>query len=172
MAEKELELTALFLDTSRKLLFDQHWPRIKTCVESLTMEQIWWRPNEASNSIGNLLLHLNGNVRQWIVASFNRGEDKRNRPAEFAAKEGGSAKELLDRLGATLDEAAQVLERLTPAELLANYEVQGYHTNGVYVVYHVVEHFGMHYGQIAYITKMLSGKDLGFYKDLNKTGRV
>jgi uncharacterized damage-inducible protein DinB len=172
MAEKELELTALFLDTSRKLLFDQHWPRIKTCVESLTIEQIWWRPNEASNSIGNLLLHLNGNVRQWIVTSFNRGEDKRNRPAEFAAKEGGSAKELLDWLGATLDEAAQVLERLTPAELLANYEVQGYHTNGVYVVYHVVEHFGMHYGQIAYITKLLSGKDLGFYKDLTKTGRV
>jgi uncharacterized damage-inducible protein DinB len=172
MAEKELELTALFLDTSRKLLFDQHWPRIKTCVESLTTEQIWWRPNEASNSIGNLLLHLNGNVSQWIVTSFNHGEDKRNRPAEFAAKEGGTAKELLDRLGATLDEAAQVLDQLTPAELLAKYEVQGYHTNGLYVVYHVVEHFGMHYGQIAYITKLLSGKDLGFYKDLTKTGRA
>ncbi|MGD0740722.1 MAG: DinB family protein [Terracidiphilus sp.] len=172
MAEKELELTALFLDTSRKLLFDQHWPRIKTCVESLTTEQIWWRPNEASNSIGNLLLHLNGNVSQWIVTSFNHGEDKRNRPAEFAAKEGGTAKELLDRLGATLDEATQVLDRLTPAELLAKYEVQGYHTNGLYVVYHVVEHFGMHYGQIAYITKLLSGKDLGFYKDLTKTGRA
>ena len=172
MAEKELELTALFLDTSRKLLFDQHWPRIKTCVESLTTEQIWWRPNEASNSIGNLLLHLNGNVSQWIVTSFNHGEDKRNRPAEFAAKEGGTAKELLDRLGATLDEATQVLDRLTPAELLAKYEVQGYHTNGVYVVYHVVEHFGMHYGQIAYITKLISGKDLGFHKELNKTGRA
>jgi uncharacterized damage-inducible protein DinB len=145
---------------------------MKTCVESLAAEQIWWRPNEASNSIGNLLLHLNGNVRQWLVTSFNSGEDKRNRPAEFAAKEGGSAKELLDRLGATLDEAAAVLDRLTPAELLANYEVQGYHTNGVYVVYHVVEHFGMHYGQIAYITKLLSGKDLGFYKELNKTGRA
>ncbi len=172
MAEKELELTVLFFDTSRKLLFGQHWPRIKACVESLTTEQVWWRPNEASNSIGNLLLHLNGNVRQWLVVSFNRGEDKRNRPAEFAAKEGESAKELLERLGATLDEAAQVLERLTPAELLANYEVQGYHTNGVYMVYHVVEHFGMHYGQIAFITKLLSGKDLGFYKEMNKTGRA
>ena len=158
MSTANSELTALFLDTSRKLLFGQHWPRMKTCVESLTTEQIWWRPNEASNSIGNLLLHLNGNVRQWIVASFNRGEDKRNRPAEFAAKEGGTAEGVLERLGATLDEAAQVLDRLTPAELLANYEVQGYHTNGVYVVYHVVEHFGMHYGQIAYITKLLSGE--------------
>jgi len=152
------ELTALFLDSSRKLLFEQHWPRIKTCVASLTTDQIWWRPNEASNSIGNLLLHLSGNVRQWIVATFNKDEDKRNRPAEFAAKEGAPAKELLDRL--------------TPAELLAEYDVQGYHTNGIYVVYHVVEHFGMHYGQIAYITKLLSAKDLGFYKELNKTGRV
>jgi len=166
------DLTALFLETSRKLLFEQHWPRIKTCVASLTTDQIWWRPNEASNSIGNLLLHLNGNVGQWIVATFNKDEDKRNRPAEFAAKEGGAAKELLDRLGATLDEAAHVLDRLTPAELLADYEVQGYHTNGIYVVYHVVEHFGMHYGQIAYITKLLSAKDLGFYKELNKTGRA
>jgi uncharacterized damage-inducible protein DinB len=166
------ELTALFLDSSRKLLFEQHWPRIKTCVASLTTDQIWWRPNEASNSIGNLLLHLSGNVRQWIVATFNKDEDKRNRPAEFAAKEGAPAKELLDRLGATLDEAAHVLDRLTPAELLAEYDVQGYHTNGIYVVYHVVEHFGMHYGQIAYITKLLSAKDLGFYKELNKTGRV
>ncbi len=171
MSTTDSDLTALFLDSSRKLLFGQHWPRMKTCVESLTTEQIWWRPNQASNSIGNLLLHLNGNVRQWLVTTFNHGEDKRNRPAEFAAKEGGTAKKLLDRLGATLDEAAQVLERLTPAELLSNYEVQGYHTNGVYVVYHVIEHFGMHYGQIVYITKYLSGKDLGFYKDLRQTGR-
>ncbi len=172
MSTTDSELTALFLDSSRKLLFGQHWPRMKTCVESLTTEQLWWRPNEASNSIGNLLLHLNGNVRQWLVVSFNRDEDKRNRPAEFAAKEGGTATELLDRLGDTLDEAAHVLDRLTPAELLANYEVQGYHTNGLYVVYHVVEHFGMHYGQIVYIAKSLTGKDLGFYKELSKTGRA
>ncbi|HEY1253333.1 MAG TPA: DUF1572 family protein, partial [Terracidiphilus sp.] len=96
MSTTDSDLTALFLDSSRELLFGQHWPRMKTCVESLTTEQIWWRPNEASNSIGNLLLHLSGNVRQWIVATFNKDEDKRNRPAEFAATEGGSAGELLD----------------------------------------------------------------------------
>jgi uncharacterized damage-inducible protein DinB len=172
MSTANSDLAALFLDSSRKTLLGQFWPRMKTCVEPLTTEQIWWRPNQASNSIGNLLLHLNGNVRQWLVTSFNRDEDKRNRPAEFAAKEGASAEELLDRLGATLDEAAAVLNRLTVAELLANYEVQGYHVSGLDVVYHVVEHFGMHYGQIVYITKLLSGKDLGFYKELNKTGRA
>jgi uncharacterized damage-inducible protein DinB len=172
MSTSNSELAALFLQSSRKDLFGQCWPRMKTCVESLTTEQIWWRPNEASNSIGNLLLHLNGNVRQWLVDSFNHGEDKRNRPAEFAAKEGGAAKELLDRLGATLDEAAQVLDRLTLDELLAPYEIQGYHGRGLDAVYHVVEHFGIHYGQIVHITKLLSAKDLGFYKELNKTGRA
>lgn len=172
MSTADSDLTALFLDSSRKLLFGQHWPRIKTCVESLTTEQIWWRPNEASNSIGNLLLHLNGNVRQWLVASFNRDEDKRNRPAEFAAKEGGTAAELLERLAATLDEAAAVLDRLTVDELLARYEIQGYQCRGLDAVYRVVEHFGIHYGQIVYITKLLSRKDLGFYNELNKTGRA
>src|SRR5271157_4380634 len=172
MADNQQELTKLFLEFSRNKLLGEFLPRMRACVGLLTTEQIWWRPNEASNSIGNLLLHLNGNVRQRLVVSFNRDEDMRNRPAEFAAQGGGTAAELLDRLGATLDEAAHVLDRLTPAELLANYEVQGYHTNGVYVVYHVVEHFGMHYGQIVYITKLLSAKDLGFYKELNKTGRA
>ena len=172
MSTSNSDLATLFLEFSRHKFIGEFLPRMNECVALLTPEQIWWRPNEASNSIGNLLLHLSGNVRQWIVATFNKDEDKRNRPAEFAATEGGSAGELLDRLGATLDEAAQVLDRLTPAELLANCEVQGYHTNGVYVVYHVVEHFGMHYGQMVYITKLLSGKDLGFYKELNKTGRA
>jgi uncharacterized damage-inducible protein DinB len=165
------ELTALFLDSSRKLLFEQHWPRIKTCVASLTTDQIWWRPNEASNSIGNLLLHLSGNVRQWIVATFNKDEDKRNRPAEFSATGGLTAAELLSRLGATIAAAEKVLNCLTVEELLAPYEIQGYNVHGLDAVYQVVEHFGLHYGQIAYLAKSLSGKDLGFYRELSQTGR-
>ena len=85
MTTPDTELAALFLEFSRKKLLVQYWPRLKACVEAMTVEQIWWRPNEASNSIGNLILHLNGNVRQWLVASFNRDQDKRDRPAEFAA---------------------------------------------------------------------------------------
>ena len=112
------------------------------CVAPLTEEQVWWRPNDASNSIGNLLLHLNGNVGQWLVASFNKDEDKRDRPAEFAAQSGLTAAELLARLGATLDEAGKVLARLTVDDLLAPCEIQGYHMHGLDAVYHVVEHFG------------------------------
>jgi uncharacterized damage-inducible protein DinB len=165
------ELTTLFLEFSRKKLLSQYWPRLRECVAPLTPEQLWWRPNSASNSIGNLLLHLNGNVRQWLVASFNKDKDERDRPAEFAAKEGAIAAELLAKLSATLDAAAAVLDRLTVAELLAPYEIQGYHVRGLDAVYQVVEHFGLHYGQIVYIMKSLTGRDLEFHKELNKTGR-
>jgi hypothetical protein len=172
MSAGNSDIASLFLAFSRYRLLDRYWPRMKVCVSPLTEEQVWWRPNEASNSIGNLILHLNGNVGQWLVGSFNKDEDKRNRPAEFAAKEGATAAELLATLGATLDAAAEILDRLTVEELLAAYEIQGYHVRGLDAVYQVVEHFGMHYGQIAYITKLLTDKDLGFYKDLTKTGRT
>ncbi len=166
------DVTELFLDFSRKWLLEQYWPRLRACVESLTDEQVWWRPNAASNSIGNLILHLNGNVRQWLVDSFNRSEDNRDRPAEFAAEGGIPASVLLERLGATMHESSQVLARLKQADLVAPYEIQGYHVSGLEAVYQVAEHFGMHYGQITYIAKSLTGADLGFYRELSKTGRA
>jgi uncharacterized damage-inducible protein DinB len=164
--------TSLFLDFSRRKLLEQYWPRLHSCVESLTDEQVWWRPNTESNSIGNLILHLNGNVRQWLVDSFTHTEDHRDRPAEFNQREQIARTVLLERLGATLQAASTVLARLTEAELTAPMRIQGYDVTGLQAVYQVVEHFGLHYGQIAYITKMLLGKDLGFYRELQKDGRV
>jgi uncharacterized damage-inducible protein DinB len=163
---------SLFLEFSRDKLFGQYWPRMRSCLESLTDEQIWWRPNSASNSVGNLLLHLNGNVGQWLVASFNRIEDARNRPAEFDSPEQLPGAQLIEQLDETLQQASAVLSRLTEADLLAHYEIQGYNVTGLQAVYQVVEHFGLHHGQILYVTKMLRGEDLGFYRELNKTGRL
>lgn len=160
-----------FLEFSRHKLLEQYWPRLRACVESLSDEQVWWRPNESSNSIGNLALHLNGNVGQWLVASFNRLEDRRDRPAEFNAQGGISAAALLAKLGTTMEQASEVLSRLTEADLLAPFDIQGYHVTGLDAVYQVVEHFGLHYGQILYITKMLRGEDLAFYRNLSQTGR-
>jgi hypothetical protein len=172
VSNTDAQLAALFVDYSRQKLLGRYWPRLKECVAPLAMEQVWWRPNPASNSIGNLVLHLNGNVRQWLVDSFNETQDKRDRPAEFAAEGGLAASDLLARLGGTLEETGKVLERLTADDLLAPYEIQGYHVSGLDAVYQVVEHFGLHYGQIAYITKSLTGRDLGFYRELSKTGRA
>jgi hypothetical protein len=168
----EPSLTALFLDFSRGKLLEQYWPRLRGCVESLTDEQVWWRPNEASNSIGNLILHLNGNVRQWLVSSFNRLEDTRDRPAEFSERRVIPAAALLEKLGATMQDASEVLARLTEADLLTTFQIQGYTVNGLRAVYQVVEHFGMHYGQIVFITKLVRADDLGFYRELDKTGRL
>ncbi len=172
MATIEGSASVLFLEFSRRKLLDHYWTRLRSCVAALSDEQVWWRANSVSNSIGNLILHLNGNVHQWLVASFNRLEDHRNRSAEFSEREGGSAAAILSQLGATMDEASKVLARLTEADLMATYEIQGYHVRGLEAVYQVVEHFGMHYGQILYIAKALTGTDLGLYRELNATGRA
>lgn len=168
--EAEPGLSTLFLEFSRRELLEKYWPRLRGCVESLTDEQVWWRPNEASNSIGNSILHLNGNVRQWLVSSFNRLEDARDRPAEFSARQLIPASALLEKLAATMQDASGVLARLTETDLLATFHIQGYTVSGLEAVYQVVEHFGMHYGQIVFITKLVRGEDLGFYRELDKTG--
>src|SRR5215813_11062509 len=144
-----------FLQFSRRKLLEQYWPRLRSCVESLSDEQVWWRPNEASNSIGNLILHLNGNVRQWLVSSFSRLDDVRNRPAEFSERQLIPASALLATFDTTLAEASEVLASLTEADLLMTLQIQGYTVTGLQAVYQVVEHFGMHYDQILYITKLL-----------------
>ena len=163
MAQSDKELAALFLNFSREQLVGRYWPQMQACAGTLTTEQLWWRPNPASNSIGNLLLHLNGNVRQWLVTPFNRLEDKRDRAAEFAAHDGATAEELTSLLGATIAEAAATLDRLSAEDLLAEYPIRGNPVRGLDAIAHVVAHFALHYGQIAYITKQLSGQDLGFH---------
>lgn len=162
----------LFLDFSRHKLLNEYWPRLRTCVESLSEEQVWWRPNASSNSVGNLVLHLNGNVGQWLIASFRGEADNRNRPAEFNASGGVPPAELLAKLGKTMDEAAAVLATLTEDDLRRPMEIQGYQVTGLAAVSQVTEHFALHYGQIAYITKMLRDASLGFYKELDRTGRA
>ncbi len=168
---EEQNTPAIFLEFSRQKLLEQYWPRLRACVESLTDEQVWWRPNQASNSVGNLLLHLNGNVRQWLVASFNRLEDTRNRSVEFNAQEHSPRSLLIQQLDEALQQGAAVLSRLTETDLLTRFDIQGRNVTGLAAVYQVVEHFGLHYGQILYVTKMLRGEDLGFYRELNQAGR-
>jgi hypothetical protein len=107
-----------------------------------------------------------------MVASFNKLDDARNRPAEFNERRRIPAKQLLDRLDETMQEAAGVLSRLTADDLAATYHIQGYTVSGLDAVYQVVEHFGLHYGQVLYITKSLLGEDLGLHRELNATGRA
>lgn len=115
---------------------------------------------------------MNGNVRQWLVTSFNGLDDARDRPAEFAGRDIVPTPALVQQLDATLQEASAVLSRLTAADLVRTLPIQGYDVSGLHAVYHVVEHLGMHYGQVLYITKLLRAEHLGFYRHLDATGRA
>ncbi len=159
------ETDRLFLDCSVGRLKELA-PRIDTCLGKLTPEQVWARGGENENAIGNLVLHLCGNVRQWIVSGVGGQPDTRDRDGEFGARSGASVPELSARLRETVDEATAVIAALTHERLAAPLVVQGYRVSVLEAVYHVVEHFSMHTGQILFATKMLTGTDLGFYRHL------
>jgi uncharacterized damage-inducible protein DinB len=169
MTTTDSELASSFLAFARTRMVGQNWPNLRTCVESLTDEQIWSRPNEASNSVGNLVVHLNGNLGQLFLTIFTGAEDKRDRPREFKAIEQPSGAELIRRLAPTMEAVDKVLASLTPEELLRYYNVLGKQMRGIDLVFRIVEHYGLHYGQIIYITKSLTGRDLGFYAEPAKT---
>jgi uncharacterized damage-inducible protein DinB len=128
---------------------------------------IWWRPNEQSNSVGNLVLHLCGNVRQWIVASLGGGSFARDRDAEFSTRTPVSKEQLTEAVQLAVADAVNVLKRFPEERLLGHQRIQGYDASGLQAVYHVVEHFSYHLGQILYIYKLRTGVDPGFYRHLN-----
>ncbi len=140
-------------------------PRIEKCFAQLSEAEVWQRPNLASNSIGNLIVHLSGNIRQWIIASLSGVEDIRNRDLEFEMQEGLSKKELYEMISTTILSATKVIEQQTEADLMTQKTVQGYQYSALGNILHVVEHLSYHVGQIAYWTKVLKGNDLGFYAD-------
>lgn len=137
-------------------------PRVTGCLKALSEKQIWWRPNAASNSVGNLVLHLEGNVRQWIIAGLGGAPDRRQRDLEFAARGPVARRVLVRRLRRTVNEACRVLSRLSSRELAAQHSIQRFRVTGFQAVSHVTEHFAMHTGQIIYITKLQRGRSLGF----------
>jgi uncharacterized damage-inducible protein DinB len=155
----------LFIDFSVEKLRQQE-SRIQHCLGLLTPEQIWWRGSDESNSVGNLVLHLSGNVRQWIISSLGGAPDSRQRDTEFAARGGVDADMLGRVLKETVDEAIPIIAGITADKLTATVVVQGYNKSVVEIVYHVVEHFSLHTGQIMYVTKLLRKVDLGFYRHL------
>jgi uncharacterized damage-inducible protein DinB len=159
---KSSRTSKLFLADAQKLLAKEHMPNIVKCLEQLSDDEIWWRPNEASNSAGNLVLHLCGNVRQWIIANLGETADARDRDSEFAERGPIPRQDLVQRLRNTVREACAVLARLPETTLLRNFTIQGLHVTGVQAVAHVVEHFAYHTGQIIYITKLKRGTDLRF----------
>jgi uncharacterized damage-inducible protein DinB len=147
------ETAQTFLTESRRYLRDEYPASIDRAISSLTDEQIWWRPNEASNSIGNLMLHLAGSTRHWIVAGIGRQPNERNRQQEFDERRPVPRHELLARLTTVVAEADAVLASLEEGELNEARPIHGSDTTAMKVIFHIVEHFSMHTGQIQWIAK-------------------
>ncbi len=162
MARSDGRLAEQFLAQAARSLQKHHLPRIEQCLARLSPEQIWWRPNEASNSVGNLVLHLAGNVRQWITSGLGGAPDRRERDREFAERGPIPGRRLAARLRKTVREACGVLRRLTSRDLARDYRIQKFNVSGLTAVLHVVEHFAHHSGQIIFATKLQCGEDLGF----------
>lgn len=158
-----------FIARSRYHFTEDFLPKIERCLERLSDEQIWWRPNEQSNSIGNLLLHICGNARQWIVCGVGGAADARNRDAEFAQREMIPGDELYSLLQQTLADVDHTLAHVEPDRLLDRRVIQGGDVSVLEAMLHVVEHFSMHTGQILMLTKMLTNADLAFYRFDGKT---
>jgi len=153
------------LQSTAHYFFDWNLERIERCLEELTEEEVWVRPNGNSNSVGNQLLHLEGNIRQWIVHGLGGMVDTRARSKEFAATGGRSKTELQQHLATVITEAKAVVSELTEAEMTRERPVQAYVHDGIFILLHVIEHLSYHTGQIIFWTKAVKNVDLDFYGD-------
>jgi len=160
---EQMSVSRAFIENARELIRGDYLPKIERCLEQLTDEQVWSRPNAESNSIGNLLLHISGNARQWIVCGLGGATDERRRQTEFDERRVIPGAELLQLLRSTFAEVDQVLERFDPSHVLASHQIQGAETTALAAIFHVTEHISMHTGQIILLTKMLANADLNFY---------
>ncbi len=158
-----LTVALAFIDQARKFLSEEYLPKLERCFEQLTDEQIWWRANEQSNSIGNLLLHLSGNARQWIVCGLGGANDARDRRREFDERRVIPRAELLETVRQTLRDVDITLAGFDHNKLLDRYPIQGTTVTALEAIFHVTEHFSMHTGQIILLTKIMAETDLGFY---------
>ena len=157
------EIGKAFLLQARLHLNDDFMPKIAKCLDVLSEEDVWWRAHETNNSVGNLLLHLAGNVRQWIISGIGGEPDNRQRSLEFSERNPIPKKIIWSRLREAVTEASQVLESFPAGRLLETRKIQGFDNTALQAIFHVVEHFSLHTGQVIYITKLREGRDLKFY---------
>jgi uncharacterized damage-inducible protein DinB len=154
---------AAYLGYSRRRLAEEYLPRLLRCIDEMSDEDLWWRPSENANSAGNLVLHLAGNVDQWINSGIGGRPGARDRAAEFSERGPVPRKELVERITAVVCDAADTLGKFDPSRLMETRRIQVYDVTCLDAVSHVVEHFAQHLGQVIYITKFRKRIDLKFY---------
>ena len=165
------DLSLRFLERSRHYLGVEYPAKIRAAALTVPADRIWWRANATSNSVGNLLLHLTRNVRQWIVSGVGGAPDVRHRDEEFAARGGADINALLDGLDAALRDVVAALDTLDANTLGESRTIQGRETTVFAAIYHVVEHFSGHTGQLILMAKSFSEGAVRFYEDTGGLAR-
>ncbi len=152
-----------FIDCCRTKLVKEYLSKIIQALEHLSDEDLWWRAHETNNSIGNLMLHLTGNITQWAFQHLGGNTFHRNRDAEFAERTHLPKDELIARLSSAVTDVDTVLAEFPIEKLRQLYSIQKYEVTGLEAILHITEHFSYHVGQIVYVSKLRSGKDLKLY---------
>jgi len=166
-----VSIAELFVARSRYWLTKEYPIKLRHCLNALPRGAVWARPNQDSNSVGNLLIHLTGNVTEWILGGVGGRSYKRYRAEEFAQRDGADASKLMHDLEGVLREADRVLARLTEKDLERSVVIQERDTNVLGAIYHVVEHFAMHTGQIVFLTKLYAPGRIQFYEEAGGVAR-
>ena len=171
MNEEVEAIRTVFIRSAADRLRQQN-ERIVDCVGKLTEDQVWLRGNENSNSVGNIVLHLVGNLGQWVLHGVGGREDRRDRDAEFAARSGATKAELCARLNERVAEVIEILEEIPSSRLLEMVQPQGYQVPVMEVVTHITEHFYYHGGQVLLLTKLYLNEDLAYYRHLGGNNKA
>ena len=160
-------LKHLIIDQLQKRLIAESIYRIRKCLDLVNDEQIWQTPSDRILSIGISIVHLDGNVRQWLGSVCERNELPRDRAAEFKSNNTLERSKLLDLLNSLEETIRLRSKQLEHINLEDTLTIQGIPTNGLDAIVHVIEHFSYHTGQITLLTKWFSGQSTGYYSHLN-----
>jgi uncharacterized damage-inducible protein DinB len=169
-----MEVRNLLIAEFDKRVFEESYERIYRCISLIDEKDLWRSPSPGIPAIGNLILHLCGNARQWILSGLGGRPDNRDRDQEFVAQTKIKKAELVFLLENMRSNLRQTLEELDPQQITDLHVVQGFEVTGFSVIVHVIEHFSYHTGQITTLTKFLTNKDTAYYSgiDLNKQNRL
>ena len=154
-----------------RALLDQSLQKIVHCLEQIEEHHLWYRPVRDLNSIGNLLLHINGNLRQWAIASLTGGTDVRQRDREFLQNAQGTVNELLDLTVETVSEATVVIASIPADRLLDRVVIQGFDVSVMQAVMHTTTHFQGHTHQIIMLTRWQLGERYRYHWTPDSVGR-
>ena len=158
---------SLAISEFEKRVLEENYSRIFKCLTMLDDSSIWFSPNGNIPSIGNLILHLSGNCRQWILSGLGGQADNRNRDEEFKVHKNIRKSDLIFLMENVKTNMRHVLKDIKEGQMDGIYNIQGYRLTGFSVLMHVMEHFSYHTGQITTLTKIITNKSTGYYEQFD-----